>query len=388
MSEPDYTRIAAELLAKRKLESRSRVVDRARGISTVANAMAERGRRSARVRTLKLSGLLAAAAGLALVFGWLGARGHNQSLASACTAPSCAPATPARFGTVAGRPFEPGQSIVAGRGRSTVVEFGAVTRIALDESSELEYREGSRTQRFGLLGGAVHLKVEKLKAGQRFLIETADAQVEVRGTVFDVAVTPPSDTCAGTRTRVSVEEGLVEVRFRGKTARIRPGESWPASCDEVASALERQPGAPQAPTTPKANASRPSASAPARLADDPKPSASQSTAPSTHETAAAGSKPRAEATTLVSSVLAEQNNLFAEAAVLHRSGRSAEALAAYERLLARFPGGPLAESASVGRLRILSKSDSARARDEARRYLARYPRGIASVEAQALLQKP
>ncbi|HWA73162.1 MAG TPA: FecR domain-containing protein [Polyangiaceae bacterium] len=386
MSERDYAQIAAELLAKRKPEARSRLVDRAHGISVVAGAMAARTRLHARVRALKLGGLLAAAAGLALVAGWFGAHSRAQSVASACSAPSCLPSeTPARFGTVAGRPFEPGQSIVAGRGRSTVVEFGPVTRIALSELSELEYRDGGRTQRFGLLSGAVHLKVEKLKAGQRFLVETADAQVEVRGTVFDVAVAPPEEACAGSRTRVSVEEGLVEVRSHGKTARIRPGESWPASCDEVLAADPADAAARVAASEKAAPVLHPRSATPARAAETTQPSAAPA-AP--RDAAASGSKPASEASAPISSALAEQNNLYAEAAALHRSGRSSEALAAYDRLLARFPAGPLAESASVGRLRILAKFEGPRARDEARRYLSRYPRGIASVEAQAFLGKP
>jgi hypothetical protein len=385
VSEPEYAQLAAELLAKRKPEARSRLVDRAHGISVVTGAMAKRARLHARVRALKLGGLLAAAAGLALVAGWFGAHSRTQSLASACSAPSCLPSdTPGHFGMVAGRPFEPGQSIVAGRGRSTVVEFGSVTRIALSEESELEYREGSRTQRFGLLSGAVHLKVEKLKAGQRFLIETADAQVEVRGTVFDVAVAPPEDTCAGSRTRVSVEEGLVEVRSHGKTTRIRPGQSWPASCEELALA---PPAAPAATSEKAAMVSRSRAATRARAAESVQ-AGSASVPAGVHDTAASASKSGGETTAQVSSVLAEQNNLYAEAAALHRSGRSSDALAAYDHLLARFPGGPLAESASVGRLRILAKSSGSRAKEEARHYLSRYPRGIASAEAQALLGKP
>lgn len=387
MSERDYASIAAELLARRKPEARSRLVDRAHGISVVTGAMAKRARLHARVRALKLGGLLAAAAGLALVAGWLGAHSRAQSMVSACSAPSCLPpAAPAHLGMVAGRPFEPGQSIVAGRGRATVVEFGSVTRIALSELSELEYREGSHTQRFGLLSGAVHLKVEKLEAGQRFLVETADAQVEVRGTVFGVAVLPPEDTCAGSRTRVTVEEGLVEVRSRGKTTRIRPGQSWPASCEEPPLAAPAAPPARVASSEKAAVVSRSHAMPPARVASIEQGAVS-APAPA-HDTAASASKPSGESNAQVSSILAEQNNLYAEAAALHRSGRSSDALAAYDRLLARFPGGPLAESASVGRLRILAKSSGSRAKEEARHYLSRYPRGIASAEAQALLGKP
>lgn len=386
--EHEYATIAAELLATRKQEARTRSPDRQQGIAIVANAMTERARRVARVRAAKLGALLVAAAGIALVGGWLGARAPARATAT-CVGPACAgPPVRSVVGTVAGRPFEPGQSIMAGRGQATVVEFGPVTRIALDELSELEYRQADRTQRFGLLSGAVHLKVAKLKAGQRFLVETVDTQVEVRGTEFDVALAKAGDGCAAPRTRISVEEGVVEVRFRGKTSRVRAGESWPATCDE-----------PLAPVVPASPAKVSAAPAPARvsaLRAPAKPKVSQpalNAAPAKSEPAATPaaapvSKANVEPAAALASLLAEQNNLYAEAAALHRSGRLADALSAYERLLARFPGGPLAESASVGRLRILAKSERTRAAEEARRYLARYPHGIASAEAQALLSGP
>jgi hypothetical protein len=205
------------------------------------------------------------------------------------------------------------------------------------------------------------------------LVETVDTQVEVRGTVFDVALTGPDD-CASPKTRVSVEEGVVDVRFKGKLTRVHAGQSWPASCEEPVTEPAR---------TPEARAK--SAAAPARAAVAPgaaKPAEPAANTAASRSDAVAG-KPAESAP---SSSLAEQNNLYAEAAALHRAGRFGDALSAYERLLARFPNGPLAESASVGRLRILAKSERARAKDEARRYLSRYPHGIASAEAQALLE--
>lgn len=377
--EHEYATIAADLLRERKGEGRTRGVDRLQGISVVMQAMAKRARRKAQLRALTIGASLVAAAGVALVAGWFGARAPARASA-VCSAPSCAGAVGSAFGTVAGHPFEPGQSIASGRGRATVVEFGPVTRIALDELSELEYRQGDRTRRFALLSGAVHLKVDKLTAGQRFLIETEDTQVEVRGTVFDVALAGRDDSCVSPKTRVSVEEGVVEVRFRGKVTRVQAGESWPASCEEhaapPASAPEPHAKTPVARATPGVVTALGKAKP-----GEPAANSSRSDAPASKP---GSSEPSGQA----SSLLAEQNNLYAEAASLHRSGRFGDALSAYERLLARFPNGPLAESASVGRLRILAKSERARAKEEARRYLSRYPHGIASAEAQSLLLEP
>jgi TolA-binding protein len=86
--------------------------------------------------------------------------------------------------------------------------------------------------------------------------------------------------------------------------------------------------------------------------------------------------------------LSEQNDLFAKAVTLRQSGRLGEALSAYEEVIRRFPNGALAESASGEHLRLLIKTDPTRARAEARVYLARYPRGFAAREAQALLGAP
>jgi outer membrane protein assembly factor BamD (BamD/ComL family) len=85
--------------------------------------------------------------------------------------------------------------------------------------------------------------------------------------------------------------------------------------------------------------------------------------------------------------LTDQNDLYAAAVAARRAGKFGEAVAGYDRLLARYPDGPLAEAATVERLRLLAKTDSTRAKEEAARYLSRYPRGFARSEAAALVGK-
>jgi outer membrane protein assembly factor BamD (BamD/ComL family) len=80
--------------------------------------------------------------------------------------------------------------------------------------------------------------------------------------------------------------------------------------------------------------------------------------------------------------------LFAEGVALRRRGDVAGALRAYQDLIAEFPSSPLAENAMVERMRLLSTSERARAREEARRYLRRYPRGFALEEARRLTDEP
>ncbi|HYP87641.1 MAG TPA: hypothetical protein VEQ59_05800, partial [Polyangiaceae bacterium] len=79
-------------------------------------------------------------------------------------------------------------------------------------------------------------------------------------------------------------------------------------------------------------------------------------------------------------------DLFAEGVARARQGDASGALRAYQDLLNRFPASPLAENAMVERMRLqTSTPDGAK---EAKRYLARYPRGFAVGEAQKLLAEP
>jgi outer membrane protein assembly factor BamD (BamD/ComL family) len=87
----------------------------------------------------------------------------------------------------------------------------------------------------------------------------------------------------------------------------------------------------------------------------------------------------------VGSSLTDQNDLFAEALAAQRQGDVWGAVGAYDRLWARFPSSPLAESAAVERMRLLRDASSARARAAAQQYLARYPTGYAHAEAEAIV---
>ncbi len=81
-----------------------------------------------------------------------------------------------------------------------------------------------RTRSSASFDGTVTVEVDRLQPGERFRIVTGDAEVEVRGTAFDV-------TAAGDRLRsVRVMHGSVEVRPAGGSVRIlSPGQAWEAS---------------------------------------------------------------------------------------------------------------------------------------------------------------
>jgi hypothetical protein len=82
---------------------------------------------------------------------------------------------------------------------------------------------GASIEEVRLTSGVLRFQVDRLRPGEQFLVRTSDAEVEVRGTVFDVAVR--DDHLAS----VAVIEGKVEVRVLGApTVVLAAGEHWEA----------------------------------------------------------------------------------------------------------------------------------------------------------------
>ncbi len=154
--------------------------------------------------------------------------------------------------------------------------------------------------------GRARFEVQKLRGERRFHVMTPDADVEVRGTVFDVALSPRADgpTC------VSVEEGLVQVAKGVRTRLLARGESW--DCDAPAASTAR--------------------AATAVTTDHPRP-----------VTHLGGRAP--EAARAAPSDLRAQNRIFQAALSAERAGRAGDAAQLYGRLLARAPDGPLSAQA-------------------------------------------
>jgi hypothetical protein len=220
-----------------------------------------------------------------------------------------------------------------------MLAFATGTDVALGEVADMTIAGEGATQALRLDHGSLDLHVAKLSADQRFLVETPDAEVEVRGTAFKVSLVSPDATCgAGTPTRVAVSEGVVVVRHAGVESRVEAGQQWPSDCTQASAVA----------------------------------SARASSASSAHGPGV--------------SSLGEQNDMFADAMAAKRRGDVGEAIAAFDRFLARYPASPLAESAMVERMRLLRGADSARTPTAARQYLARYPNGFARAEAEAILE--
>jgi hypothetical protein len=229
------------------------------------------------------------------------------------------------------QPLSPGHEWLVGeRLQSDALPFvlsaADGTTITLQPRSDLSLLRADAQRWLRLASGDVSIHVAKLGADERFVIVTPDAEVEVRGTRFHVAIAPPDGACGGTATRVVVDEGVVVVRASGRTTRLAAGTLWPSGC-----AAESPAAASSPPSSPSAGASKHlSKGGPAPLRDEV-------SAPST---------------------LATENDLFGAALKAERAGDLRAAAQLLEVLIARFPGSPLEESAEKARARLAASTAS------------------------------
>jgi hypothetical protein len=242
-----------------------------------------------------------------------------------------------------------GSRVLVGSASGAHLALSTGTQIAVDPDSDVTLREGGSSAFFDLTKGSLVANVAKLAADERFVVHTVDTEVEVRGTSFRVSVVPFDPTCGdGTTTRVAVYEGIVVVRRGGTTEQVAKGEEWPKGCTHVDPASPDSPLAP--PTAKPPESGRPRKSSP------PEPS-----------------------------LLARENNDFAEAMLARRSADKSHAIATLDRFLAKHPTSHLAEDACAERMELLSTMDHARAAAAARQYLAKYPTGFARRTAEDIL---
>jgi ferric-dicitrate binding protein FerR (iron transport regulator) len=354
---PPLTERLARVLASES-EGALPTTDRDATVKAMAHALKARRRR--RSRRIGYGGVAAAAA---VAFGILGAaRGHAPgSAARSATAPAPVPAvmTAEASGAVLvmsggrtsaavdGMPLGPGDRVLAMLDGRATLALATGTRLSMEGGGDVAILSEGAVQIFALGGGAVRADVARLGPGERFIIRTDDAEVEVHGTSFRVATVSPDPVClGGTRTRVAVYAGVVTVRSGAIEAAVHPGESWPPGCVESPVAL--------------------------------------ATSASDHAAPAPRSLPAVHAASPASE-LAAQNDLFDVAMQAKRRGGVRAAVAAFDRLLSRYPACPFAESASLERMKLLASYEPVRAEDAARDYLRRYPSGSGRTDALALL---
>lgn len=370
MNSPRYAELAAQVITEGVRVDVPPVssAHRALAIAAVERALVERRRR---LRARRLVVLASAGAGLAAAVTLLMVRtpsppadGRAAAVASRSelatvtyskgsggTIEVAGASTP----LVGGAPVAKGSRITTRAGGGATLLLATGTKLTLDEQARLSFEGEGERQVFALAAGTVAAQVAKLSANQQFVVRTSDAEVEVRGTTFRVTDGAPLAACeAETTTRVAVDEGVVVVRFRGNEHRVAAGETWPTGCGSEAAraAAPTATGAPKVPTSDRQHA---------------KPAGAMPVEPQE------------------SSHLAEQNDLFAQAMAARRAGRSDEAVQRFNRLIAQYPRGPLAENATVERFRTLRELDPAKAAASAREYLERYPSGFARREAEGVI---
>jgi ferric-dicitrate binding protein FerR (iron transport regulator) len=367
-----------------------------------------------RARRARVTSVVAAAAAVVLLAGYAGLHSRikgTQPLALAMTGEGFGPGVSVvgRTGTRALQArgsLSAGERIVTSETGWGAIDLSTGTHLLLERQSELAIRRADVEQRFVLGRGSVRADVAHLRPGERFIIATVDAEVEVRGTSFRVSIVP--SPCAGaSQTQVAVYEGLVRVRHGSREFAVARGETWALGCPEEPVRGEARTEAPgvtrHAEPIAKPVIVKPVIVKSAAL-DTRESPRSVSPTPSaplrTEETARVPSRALAPQESLPSesaprlepaprpvgaiSVLALQNQMFSEAEAAQRAGDHRRALSAFERLEERYPDGPLAESSMVERLRILRVENPRAAVALARTYLSRFPSGFARVEAQAI----
>lgn len=334
-------------------------------IAAVGVALAARRRARQARRAQRVAVVFAAAAGLLFIVGFAISRrvGQGDGLVAVVGHGAGAGIRRSDGSAVLGTsvPLEVGSRVETPVGGSVHLTFASGTELDLHAAGAVEVGETGSTQSFLLSRGALDAHVAKLSAGHRFLVRTPDAEVEVRGTRFRVTV--GGAACGGRVgvTRVDVEEGVVVVRAGGTEARVAGGESWPR-CEAPPTAVTTV-----VPTSAAVTAAAPLVAASSSLPPSP-------------VLPAAPTPPPAEPP----SSLGSQNALYERALEQKRAGATSEAIASFDQLLTRYPGGPLAESAAAERLRLLAKQGSPRTGAAAREYLRRYPQGFARATAEEL----
>ncbi len=234
--------------------------------------------------------------------------------------------------------------------------------VEVSESTELKLSQPSAAEeRISLRHGRVDVAVDKAVESRRsVVVETPDAEVVVRGTIFDVRVEP---LLSATNTRVHVTRGSVWVLSQGvQVALLSAGQSWSSAGGVEAAALPPLPG-------------RAEASSATESVTSPAPAAAKAGS-------ASGAAKKASSARKVGT-LAEENRLFAAGVEARNRGDAARAAELFGELLGSYPQSTLREVAQVEHFRALKQGgQAARAASEARRYLAEHADGAARTEAR------
>jgi hypothetical protein len=215
-------------------------------------------------------------------------------------------------------------------------------RVTASDGSVWRTGDDGPTVRLDLQRGRFEIEVDKLGAGQRFLVDLPDGALEVRGTRFVL------DLEDGVTRHVAVTEGRVALRLTGRgEVALSAGDAWPEALPRSAPAGSTAPAAP----------------------------------PSAHSAASAPSMPAPSAPPADASAGTD----FAAAMAAFSSGDFGRAEQLFRTFEQRHPGDARAEDAAfLGAVARSRRGDAAGARALARDYLDRYPGGLRRVEAERL----
>ncbi|WP_437753859.1 FecR domain-containing protein [Sorangium sp. So ce1389] len=234
------------------------------------------------------------------------------------------------------------------------------TTLRPSDDARFERERSAGLEVVKLMDGTLDVAVRPLAAGERFIVQTTDAEVEVRGTVFRV------EAERGHIRGVAVSEGSVEVRYAGFSATILSGGSWRATGSAGAAppsgaVLLPAPGAAPARSEETSARAAQERGAPLAVVERQRaaPSAASSNSPAARE--------------------------FAEAMRTLRQGDYARSAAQLEAFSAAHPGDARADEADYLRAIALQRAGrTAEAAAAARRYLATRPQGAHRAEAKKI----
>jgi TolA-binding protein len=251
------------------------------------------------------------------------------------------------------------------RGSSERVE----TTIHGSTEARFERRTEGRVERVVLSEGTLEIAVRKLSPGERFLVATDDAEVEVRGTVFEI------EAHDSRIVRVEVSEGKVEVRYRRGVSLVAAGGAWrpPMETAVVTSPPAHTASSPYA---------RPVTSPPAAEPVASPPSLSASTNPSAQPVAMRERETNGVFLVGTASPPANASKAFGDAVDMLGRGDYAAARSQLDAFRAAHPADDRADLAAF--LAIVSLQRAGRrseAQEAARRYLELYPNGDRRADA-------
>ncbi len=362
-----YARLAARLLGEQRSDDVSAHPDTRRDAVVAAMALAIAGKARRRRISARVAVALAVAASATLAVRVAANRGASLSrlVVEHVVGKETVLVRAGSTGSLADlSTLTAGDGVRSGRDSGASLAFKNGTRVVLASASDFRVDELGSTRRFSLLAGHLEAHVMKLLQNERFIVNTPDCEIEVRGTVFtiDVDTSRCGDSAAASSVRVN--EGEVSVRSRDNRVLVHSGETWAVPCaapevrttlpSETVAARGRSPTIPSSRVQIRAHA-EPAGELRPRLARAmPAQRSTKIEAPVPPSVPPVLSPPRVESPSVSVSRLGQENDLMSAAMAAEQRGQVDEALRSLNDLIQRFPDGPLNESARIERQRLLA----------------------------------